>query len=271
MKDYTMSLLKLQLIRKGTTPTSLIFFLGGPGLSWHCFERLINSLEIDCSIYGIIYNQVSSTESTYFDEMRFELILLLQTIPNPILVTHSFSSMFVLSLRRLPSLKGLVLISPAIDNTYLIDLPQRIKAYTTFDGTEIAAHFWMNPSDISYAEYFKELLPFYFRPNYLEEGLFMLNQCNFSHIPYLLCIQHFFPTFTQSYPSEVPTLIISGDDDHICPPNLFKDSFILKGNNVKLKIIPNAGHFPWIDSLDATLVTLSVWHDTLSISNTLRF
>ncbi|QOL19512.1 alpha/beta hydrolase [Candidatus Bodocaedibacter vickermanii] len=263
MKDYTMSLLKFELIRKGTTQSSLIFFPGGPGLSWHCFEALINSLETDCSIYGITYNQVSCNESTYFNEQAFELTLLLQTIPNPILVTHSFSSMFVLSLRRLPSLKGLVLISPAVDNSYLFELPQRLKTYTKFDGTQIAANFWINPSDTSYAEYFKGLLPFYFRPDYIEDGLIMLDQCDFTHLPYVLCTQHFYPTFTQSYTPEIPTLIISGDDDYICPPSLFKDSLIFKGNNIQMAIIPDAGHFPWVDSLDSTLTAFSVWHETI--------
>lgn len=263
MKDSTMSLLKFELIRKGTTPSSLIFFPGGPGLSWHCFEMLINSLKTDCSIYGITYNQVSSNESTYFDELKFELTLLLQTVPNPILVTHSFSSMFVLSFRRLPSLKGLVLISPAIDNSYLTDLPQRLKSYTDFDGAKIAANFWIHPSDTSYADYFKGLLPYYFRPNYLEDGDTMLDLCEFTHLPYVLCIQQFFPTFTQSYIPEVPTLVISGNDDHICPPNLFKDSLIFKRNNIHVAIIPDAGHFPWIDSLDSTLTTFNVWHDTI--------
>lgn len=258
-----MSLLKLELIRKGTTPSSLIFFPGGPGLSWHYFDKLIGSIDTSCDIYGITYNQVSNDESTYFDELQFELTLLLQKIPNPILVTHSFSSMFVLSILRLPSLKGLVLISPAIDNTYLSDLPLRIKAYTDFDGTEIAANFWMNPSDDSYAKYFKGLLPFYFRPDYFEKGLEMLDQCDFSYRPYASCVQHFFPTFTQSYPPRVSTLVITGGDDFICPADLFKDSLIFKGNNIQTKIIPDAGHFPWIDSLEETLTVFNVWHDDI--------
>ncbi|MDP3936254.1 MAG: alpha/beta hydrolase [Alphaproteobacteria bacterium] len=258
-----MSLLKLDLIRKGTTPSSLIFFPGGPGLSWHCFEKLIHSLETDCDIYGITYNQVSSNEPSYFDELQFELTLLLQTLPNPVLVTHSFSSMFVLSLLRLPSLKGLVLISPAIDNSYLIDLPQRLKNYTDFNGTEIAAKFWMNPSDDSYSNYFKDLLPFYFRPNYIEDGLEMLNNCDFSYLPYALCIEYFFPTFKQSYAPKIPTLIIAGDDDYICPPELFKDSLIFKGNNIQMAVIPDAGHFPWIDHPYETLTTFNVWHDNI--------
>jgi pimeloyl-ACP methyl ester carboxylesterase len=258
-----MSLLKLELIHKSKTPSSLIFFPGGPGLSWHCFEKLIRSLEVDCNIYGINYTQTSSNEPSYFDELQLELTLLLKTIPNPILVTHSFSSMFVLSLLQLPPLKGLVLISPAINNSYLIDLPQRIKTYTHFDGTKIAANFWMNPSDNSYSDYFKGLLPYYFRPDYIEDGLSMLDQCDFAHLPYVLCIQHFFQTFTKSYTPEVPTLIIAGDDDHICPPSLFKDSLIFKGNNVQVAIIPDAGHFPWIDSHDATLTTFRLWHDSI--------
>jgi pimeloyl-ACP methyl ester carboxylesterase len=261
-----MPLLKLELIHKSAAPFSLIFFPGGPGLSWHCFEKIIMSLETNGSIYGISYNQTPSNQSAYFDELKFELTLLLQKIPNPILVTHSFSSMFVLSLLRLPSLKGLVLISPAIDNSYLIDLPQRIKTYTRFDGTQIAANFWMNPSDNSYAEYFNGLLPFYFRPDYIDDGLSMLEQCDFAHLPYVLSTQHFFPTFTKSYAPEVPTLIIAGDDDHICPPSLFKDSLIFKGNNIQMAIIPGAGHFPWIDSHDTTLTAFNVWHDALLAS-----
>lgn len=258
-----MSVLTLELIRKGSEPSSLIFFPGGPGVSWHCFEKIISSLNVKSSIYGINYGEISNDEPTYFDELRFELILLLHRLPNPVLITHSFSTMLVLTIPRLPSLKGLILISPAIDNTYLIDLPQRLKKYTDFDATNVAASFWINPSDEGYGGYFKTLLPFYVRSEYIEEGLNMLNQCQFSYLPYALFVQHFAPSFTQSYSPTFPTLVIAGDDDHICPPDLFKDSDLFKPKNIQTQVIPGAGHFPWIDHPQETLDTITSWHKAL--------
>jgi pimeloyl-ACP methyl ester carboxylesterase len=260
-----MSVLTLELIQKGSESSSLIFFPGGPGLSWHCFEKLISSLSVKSSIYGVNYGKTSNDEPSYFNELRFELILLLQRLPNPVLVTHSFSSMLLLTIERLPSLKGLVLISPAIDNTYLIDLPQRLKKYTNFDATNIAASFWINPSDERYGDYFKTLLPFYVRPEYREEGLNMLNQSQFSYLPYALFVQHFIPSFTQSYSPNQPTLVISGDDDHICPPDLFKNSKLFDAKNIQVCIIPEAGHFPWIDHPHETINAINNWYDALKM------
>jgi pimeloyl-ACP methyl ester carboxylesterase len=260
-----MSVLTLELIRKGSELSSLIFFPGGPGLSWHCFDTIISNLDIKSSIYGINYGKTSPNEPAYFDELRFELILMLQRLPNPVLVTHSFASMLILTIPKVPSLKGLILMNPAINNTYLADLPQRLKEYTDFDGTETAANFWINPSDQAYGDYFKALSLFYFRSEYLHKGLDMLNQCNFSFLPYGLFVQHFASSFTHSHSPTMPTLVIAGDDDYICPPDLFKDSEIFRADNIQTCIISVGGHFPWVDHPQETLDAITLWYETLTL------
>jgi pimeloyl-ACP methyl ester carboxylesterase len=261
-----MALLTLEPLQSGSSPYSLVFFPGGPGLSWHYFKSLMDFLPFDQTMFGLNYASVIPNESTYFEELKFELILLLQRIPNPILVTHAFSSMLALSMERIASLNGLILISPAINNTYATTLPERLKAYTDFDGTPAAANFWMNPTDENYAKYLMEFLPFYFRPEKINKGHSALKECTFAYMPYLAFVHHFLPNFTNSYIPSIPTLVVSGDDDYICPPNLFKDSFMTLSNNISVKIIKGGGHFPWIDTPIQTLLALKEWYETFNRS-----
>lgn len=86
-----MTLITIDTIQSGSSLYSLIFFPGGPGLSWHCFETPIDSQHPNQTMYGLNYASIVSNELSYFDELKFELILLLQRIPNPILVIHSYS------------------------------------------------------------------------------------------------------------------------------------------------------------------------------------
>ena len=59
---------------------------------------------------------------------------------------------------------------------------------------------------------------------------------------------------------EVPTLVICGADDHLCPPALSRDvAFAITGS--RLVIIPNAGHYLLLENPDAVAHELAAWLD----------
>lgn len=135
-----------------------------------------------------------------------------------------------------------------------------VKKYTDF--------VWLNPSDAAYSKYFKDRLPFCFRSEHINKGLEVLNKCKFSYIPFSLFVQYFLPNFTKHYTPSIPTLILSGDDDYICPPSLFKDSLITDADNISIKIIKGSGHFPWIDTPYETVSAFKDWYETFNRSPT---
>ena len=59
---------------------------------------------------------------------------------------------------------------------------------------------------------------------------------------------------------EVPTLVICGADDRICPPALSRDTaFAIAGS--RLAIIPNAGHYVLLENPVAVAHELAAWLD----------
>lgn len=264
-----MQLLKLDMIiSNDAVESSVVFFPGGPGLSWHCFADLPASLAQMGSVYGLSYNQ-PAREDTYFNDLMEELIILLEKLSNPVLITHSFSSMLVLSNAYIPPLKGLILISPASSNDYAADLPQRLKMFSNFDGSAAAAEFWFKPSNEAYATYFKKLAPFYFKEACISTGIPMLEKINFTYKPYVLFVSHFLPHYTTAFAPNVPTLALFGETDPICPSNLFNPSLTLEKDNITVATILQAGHFPWIEEPLKTIDAIKHWHDrTFSIPTT---
>lgn len=255
-----MNLLKLETITPSAENASVIYFPGGPGFSWHCFRPLISALDLQGTIYGLSYTNPEIKEEMYFEELKKELTNIIQKLPNPILITHSFSSMLLLSMQNIPDLKGLVLISPASSNIYVKDLPARLNAQTTVDVSRAAAEFWLKPSDPAYKNYTKAFSPFYFNPHLLEVGQMILNFTNFSYKPYVYFVQNFLPNYTKAVIPNLPTLIIFGEKDPICPPILFNSLLTAKSHNVTTETIINAGHFPWVDALNDTTQTIQTWY-----------
>lgn len=61
--------------------------------------------------------------------------------------------------------------------------------------------------------------------------------------------EHFDQTYKAKWvPQAMPTLIFAGDQDHITPLKLFLDSPDFQRENILIRNIDNASHFPWIDN-----------------------
>ena len=48
-------------------------------------------------------------------------------------------------------------------------------------------------------------------------------------------------------PEKVPTLIIGGSNDYITPLSIFENDSRFKRTNIEIRLIKNAGHFPWLE------------------------
>ncbi len=91
-----------------------LFLPGGPGLGSAYLKTLIPSLELKGSCYLIDFPQDGDNKkgTLNLESWRSGLIELLQLFENPLLVTHSFSGMFALTIPELEDhLTGLVLLN----------------------------------------------------------------------------------------------------------------------------------------------------------------
>ncbi|MGH8462728.1 MAG: alpha/beta fold hydrolase, partial [Pseudomonas sp.] len=90
--------------------------------------------------------------------------------------------------------------------------------------------------------------PWNFEPEFVEEGKRMLREMPYNLTAVEWSDKNFDHTYTkQWWPLEIPTLIVSGERDRIVAQDLWVGSEF-EQSNVRRFVIPNAGHFPWIEN-----------------------
>lgn len=66
---------------------------------------------------------------------------------------------------------------------------------------------------------------------------------------YLWAANNFDQTYEAKWiPQTFPTLIFAGDKDHITPLKLFAEMDAFQRDNILIREIKDASHFPWLDN-----------------------
>lgn len=88
----------------------------------------------------------------------------------------------------------------------------------------------------------------FFTEKGLKKGIQFLRKLPFNYEVYQWAEEHFDPTYQSRWSPQIPTLILSGDKDIALPIKYFKQKEEYKRGNILMKVIENAGHFPWIEN-----------------------
>ena len=67
-------------------------------------------------------------------------------------------------------------------------------------------------------------------------------------------------------PKKIPTLIFSGEQDQIIPLNFFIASKKFQRNNIMIRHIKNAGHYPWIENPNAVVDLFHEYYEFLKLA-----
>jgi proline iminopeptidase len=193
--------------------------------------------------------------------------------PKIFLAGHSASGHMVMSyaLKHSDKLNGLVTIDAmaAADSLRGAEFARRIKKkesepyYKAHPEVYKAAHdeFYSKvPSDKPLAEAIKVIAPFYLYDPSRTAAIFDGFQFNDSVNYYVdksgFMSRNLLPDLHQI---NVPTLIISGDDDFICDPISQATRIHKEIKNSELAIIHNSGHLPWKEQPAAFNKACSAW------------
>ena len=106
----------------------------------------------------------------------------------------------------------------------------------------------------------KALGPYFFAKTSMTRGLEMLDKISYNHKLYDWKL-NFMQQYQAKWIPKINTLILSGEKDCITPPCLFLNDANFNQDNIHIKIINSAGHFPWIENLLQTCYEFEIYFE----------
>lgn len=235
-----------------------LFVPGGPGADSCYFSSLITGLDLPGNIWLIDLPANGSNEanaqSDYDFDQWFDCFLpAIEKFPNPIYVGHSFGGMFPLFFPQLENiLKGFVILN-STPSLWLEEAAKMASEKNIRISLKPVEEFTVNPNQETFQNALAACMPYYFPAHSLEKGKALLASVptNFRAAVWWLkkAVEINFNAVWA--PCKIPTLILGGSEDCITPFSIFAQDARFHKENIILKKIANAGHFPWIENMQA--------------------
>ncbi len=262
---WTASQARLQLVRSSEGRNLQWLFLpGGPGLGSESLSPLIDILKLPGNMWRLDLpgdgSNTTSNNAESFSHWSQALIEATQALKNVILVAHSRGGMFALATPDLEkNLTGLVLMTTAPDMDWQKDLESKLVDYPLPEADEADNIYRKSPSNALLRDCIIAAAPrMFFTKEGLKKGVQFLSQLPFNYEVFQWAEEHFDPTYkAQWVPERIPTLILSGDKDIAIPLKHFEQRNEYKRDNVLMKAIENAGHFPWIENPQSVIAAFN--------------
>jgi pimeloyl-ACP methyl ester carboxylesterase len=242
---------RLRKIQGDKNQLNWLFLPGGPGMGSEYLEDFVSKLNLPGNkILGDFPGDGSNRNTTdiSYEQWRSKLLVVIKKLTPCILVTHSFSGMFALTIPELEKLlTGLVIISSAPDKRWMQEFELTIKTYDlpALGNTGIA--FSKEPTDDNLRLAFIERIPYLFLPHEIKVGKELLKATVYNAVTRIWAYQHFHPNYAYTwYPQTLPTIIIGSKDDRLLPIKLFLEQEEWHRDNIQFLVLEGTGHFPWL-------------------------
>ena len=236
-----------------------LFFPGGPGIGSAYFEKFCIDLDVTGTKYLFDFPKDGTNPEGSLDLSLWKngFIDLCESTPNCIVVTHSFSGMFCLTIPDTEQyVKGLVLMATTPSNTFFEHIMAMKETHDLPDISSLLTTYAQDPSVNNYKKFWKTYKHYCFTQQEQEEAEKALALFAYNCDAYSFAVDHFYPHYKSCWvPSKIPTLTIAGNMDCICPPHAFVNNPDYARPNITNLLIQNAGHCPWI--LDMTTIQRS--------------
>ena len=226
---------------------------GGPGLGSESLKELTKTLHVPGAFWHLDFpgdgSNIVNGANYQFSNWKAALIEAINMLRNVILVAHSTGGMYVLSTPELaPMLSGLILMDSAPNATWQHDFMNYVKEHPLPTLKKYQKLHAMAPTNETLKALTLACAPYLFIPETLKFGREMLNCLPYNLQSYDWSAKNFDPTYAATWvPQDIPTLIFSGEYDYITPLKLFSQLPEFHYPKCIMRIINNAGHYPWID------------------------
>lgn len=250
---FTPSGVRLRRRRERPGALSWLLLPGGPGIGSESLHELADAIDVPGAIWmvdlpGDGSNRVEAGRDP-FSLWPGVLTEAAQMLPDCVYVGHSTGGMYLLSTPAVERhLIGLVLVSSAPDAGWRPRFVAMTEAHPLpeVDAATRAYEAERTPErlrDLAVAS-----APWNFTPASEARGRALLARMPYNVEAVDWSDQHFDNSYVSTWwPSSLPTLIVSGGDDRIVDQSLWQQPRF-QGSNVLHRIIPGAGHFPWIEA-----------------------
>lgn len=246
---------RLQLISttKGAN-YNWLFLPGGPGLGSESLHELTKLLHLPGTIWHLDLpgdgSNVTANNAQSFSHWSQALVQATQALDNVILVAHSTGGMYALSTPELQdNLEGLVLMNSAPDASWQQEFMQHVAAHPLPAVQALQKIYTQNPTNQTLKEITIASASYFFTGNNFEQKTAFLETLPYNHQVCDWSAEHFDQTYKARWiPKKIPTLIFAGQNDFITPLKLFTQSKEFERDNIVIKSIDHAGHFPWLEN-----------------------
>lgn len=270
---YNADGVRFELYQTNAGKYNWLFFPGGPGADSSYLHSLIDELTLPGNVWLIDLpgNGSNVQDGENYDHWMELFPKMIKQFDNAVLVGHSFGGMFPLLFPELEEhLKGFVILN-STPVLWMEDAVNYSKQFDLPDLSKDMDEFTHNPSLETFTAALDACIPYYFPPETMEKGrkLFAETTCQWKPAVWW---QHKAVELNFSarwVPKNVPTLIVGGKYDCICPFCVFEKDVRFHRRNIQLYYINNAGHLPWIENPTAVRRAFSQFYSQLT--NELEF
>lgn len=235
-------------------PFNWLLFPGGAGVDSSYLRSLVDVLNLPGNVWLIDFpgngDNISANFSGNFDEWFSIFPQIIRRFDNPVIVGHSFGGMFPL---LFPELEKMVRGCAILNSAPKMWHQEAVVYAKQFDlpdfNVEIQA-FMQHPNQQTFQAALGACMPYYFPKKTLESGKQWLLSIPFPYLPALWWQETVMESnFSATWiPQSVPTLIIGGKYDCMCPFSLFQKDARFQRPNIELCFIEDAGHISWRDN-----------------------
>lgn len=228
---------------------------GGPGMGTKYLIKFVSELNLKGSVFIADFpgdGDNRNTEEINYEDWKEGLIEVVNKLTPCILVTHSFSGMFSLTINNLEELlTGLVIMNSAPNNAWLELLKETANTYSLPDITDDIKELYENQTDDQLKKFFYANIPYLFCEHEIPAGRHLLEISSYSVKTKIWGDQKFHNSYKCSWiPNKLPTLIIGSHDDRLLPIKLFSENTEWYRPNIKIVKLYDTGHFPWLSCFD---------------------
>jgi pimeloyl-ACP methyl ester carboxylesterase len=242
-----------------------LFLPGGPGLGSESLLSLLNILTLPGNLWLLDLpgdgSNTTSNNSESFSYWAAALIEAIKEFEHVILVAHSTGGMYALSLPELADLlDGLILLNSAPDAKWQALFAEVVKTHPIAAVEILQKQYIESPNNKALKDLTVASAPYLFTKKGRARGIEMLSSLPYNYEACQWSAEHFDRTYLAKWvPKTIPTLILAGKEDLITPLKLFEQDKRFYRDNIVLKSIRDAGHFPWIENPDEVVAIFNAY------------
>ncbi|MFJ9953592.1 alpha/beta fold hydrolase [Kitasatospora sp. NPDC091207] len=235
-----------------------LFVPGGPGLGAESVLELARATEVPGTVWLVDLPgdgsnrglpQVPENPYALWPQVLAET---LDELDDVVMVGHSTGGMFMLATPELEGrLAGMALVSSAPHAGWRDAFGQWAQAHPLPGLEEAAAAYGQDPNDQTLRALTLTAAAWNFTPAALAAGRTVLEGLPYCNDAVAWADAHFDDTYQARWTpaaSGIPTLIISGSEDHVVDQSLWQQDTAFDQPHVLRRTIESASHFPWLEN-----------------------